>query len=138
MRKLSVLFFMVLFLVAMAATSVHGNDSLQSAGDSYGVRYTLIGNLTCSISITGNTAALSARVSAGSSAVTDCEMTLELQEKVAFIWITRSTWTQSSHSNSLSMNQQTSVSSGKTYRLKVKATVYSASSSESATKTATP
>lgn len=65
---------------------------------------------------------------------TDCEITLELQEKVGFIWITRASWTQSS----LSLNKQYSVTSGKTYRAKAKATVYTASSSETATKTAAP
>jgi hypothetical protein len=69
---------------------------------------------------------------------TDCEITLELQEKVGFIWITRASWIQSSPSSSLSLNKQYSVTSGKTYRAKAKATVYTASSSESATKTATP
>lgn len=138
MKKISFLLVMVLFLEVMTASAVYADDGLQSAGDSYGVRYTLIGNLTCSISVTGNTAALSARVSAGNSAVTDCEITLELQEKVGLIWITRASWTQSSHSSSLSMNKQYSVTSGKTYRAKAKATVYTASSSESATKTAAP
>ena len=138
MKKISFLLVMVLFLEVMTASAVYADDGLQSAGDSYGVRYTLIGNLTCSISVTGNTAALSARVSAGNSAVTDCEIMLELQEKVGLIWITRASWTQSSHSSSLSMNKQYSVTSGKTYRAKAKATVYTASSSESATKTAAP
>ena len=138
MKKISFLLVMILFLEAMTAGAVYAGDGLQSAGDSYGVRYTLIGNLTSSISVTGNTAALSARVSAGNSAVTDCEITLELQEKVGLIWITRASWTQSSHSSSLSMNKQYSVTSGKTYRAKAKATVYTASSSETATKTATP
>ena len=138
MKKISFLLVMILFLEVMTASAVYADDGLQSAGDSYGVRYTLIGNLTCSISVTGNTAALSARVSAGNSAVTDCEITLELQEKVGLIWITRASWTQSSHSSSLSMNKQYSVTSGKTYRAKAKATVYTTSSSETATKTATP
>ncbi|MBO4506917.1 MAG: hypothetical protein J5728_10865 [Lachnospiraceae bacterium] len=138
MRKISVLLLMALFLESMSAIGVHGNDGLQSSGNSYAVRYTLIGNLTCSISITGNTAALSARVSAGNSTVTDCEMTLELQERVAFIWITKSSWTQSSHGSSLSMNKQSTANREKTYRLKVTATVYSSSSSESASKTAIP
>ena len=97
--------------------------------------YSDIGTARCSISVSGGTANVSAIVSSSTSDTTSCAISLEIQEKFGFIWITKETWTESAAGGYLAINESYSVTSGKTYRAKARVTVYTASGSESATVT---
>ncbi len=132
MKKISVMLLIVFFIGIMSANGTYAGDGKQYTAGGNDAKYALIGEFSCKLTISGTTAYPSAKLEANSS-VDDCEIELMIQEKVGFLWITRASWTLSSHSNHLSISRQYTVSSGKTYRAKAKATVYSANDSESAT-----
>ena len=88
--------------------------------------YENINRFSCDLRISNGTAYVTARTEGLSSTVTSCSITLSIQEKVGFIWVTKDTWTGTSSGSSLRMNETYSVTSGKTYRAKATATVYTA------------
>jgi hypothetical protein len=96
--------------------------------------YSYIHSIDCRVKIRNGSAIITA-LSYGFQSVTRIEMTVEIQEKFALFWITKSTWNESVNSDSLQMVKNYVVTSGKTYRAKVKVTVYTASGSETATVT---
>ena len=85
--------------------------------------------------ISGDTATAMASVRGRTSTVKRCSITIELQEKVGLLWVTRSTWSVSENGIELSVSRNCKVKSGKTYRVKAKSTVYTTTGSESASAT---
>lgn len=140
MRKIATLLLVTILLFGVTSEAeVEVSASAQEVSSKVdSSRLSLINVFNCDIVISGGTAYLSAELEAYNSAVTECEIELELQEKVGIFWITRASWTESSHSNSLSMNKNYPITSGKTYRAKAKATAYTVNNSESVSKTVAP
>ena len=138
MRKVAVLFLVTILFFNFSSEAQVSAGNQENDKNNSSIKFSLISVFNCNIVISGGTAYLSADVEAYNSSVTDCKIELELQEKVGIFWITRASWTESSNSNSMSMDKNYPITSGKTYRAKAKTTVYTASNSESATKTVSP
>ena len=106
-----------------------------SAGNVVTPMYTDTSKISCDLSINENTALVVASVRGKASTVKSCSLKVELQEKVGFLWITKSTWNVSESGNELCITRSCKVISGKTYRAKTTSTVYTASGSENASQT---
>lgn len=137
MAKKIACLFVIICLCIMPAIPVSVEASVLGIhmDEEYGLMYVDISKINCSVGINGDTATVNAMVRGKASTVTSCSMTIELQEKVGFLWITKSTWSVNENGHELSIRRNCKVTSGKTYRAKATAIIYTSSGSESASTT---
>lgn len=102
-----------------------------SLSANYGViapYYDYTNSISSRIYISGQTAICGGTVN-GKSSVNKIEMEMTLQKKTLFWWSKVETWTLTKYSSVATMEKSKAIESG-TYRVEVKATVYSGNSKE--------
>ena len=93
-----------------------------------------INNATYDFYIENGSAHMIAKVW-GNSGATKCDVVIELQEKGLLFWNTVGTWSTSENGYIATLKSSKAVTSGKTYRMVAKVTVWCGSASESRTLT---
>lgn len=132
MRKkmFSVLVCLAVMVGCMGATV--GAAKASDPGPGIMPRYLYLDNITPNLLFSGGKATASGSIK-GNSSVTKIEYTVYLQVKSGSSWSNATTWTGSVSGSRTSYSQSASVTSGKTYRTKTVATIYSGSKSETVT-----
>lgn len=99
-------------------------------------RMTYIKDADCTLTINGNSASVYAYVNGYANTATNCEVTVELQERsLLFFWDTVETWSVEEAGQHATISQTASVTSSTTYRAVATVTVWSGSQSETQTLT---
>ncbi len=130
--------FLTVLCLAFVAGSLGGSASAsnilveKSDGNEMSLQYAYLNTISPGLSISGKTANAYATIS-GLSSVTKIEYTVYLESKTRSRWSNAISWTGSSNGTRATYSFSTSVTSGKTYRTKTVAKIYSGSNSETVT-----
>lgn len=126
---------LIAFCLTACLLYVSASDADVPAGEDPPIDLQYISQASCSLSISGGSATASSFVKGYSGTTTQCSITLKLQKKVLFWWVTVETWEKTTQSYQTSLSGSCTITSGQTYRAVANITAWSGSSSESVTKT---
>ena len=128
-KKILALALCACVLLAAPAYAV----AVQTPGNVVSPCYVLIKTAKADLSISGDTATISASVTGNVSSVDKAEIEAELQVKDGTRWRYCGDWSVSKNSYRASLSESRDVVAGNTYRVKAVVTVWNGSQSESQT-----